>query len=111
VNEAISNLKAEARFKLNEVGFITSSVFYKYAKHEFPKLNWILAEQIYWGGTITSSELLTFMDIREAIRSAKKYKAYVMSKGMLMETAGKQDLHRKTPEQFKREINAELYFF
>lgn len=95
---------------LDEVGFITASACYSYAKKAFPELNWIYAENKYFGGDIIASSLLTFEDLETAI-AGLPYKYYVLSKNIVAETGGEADVLRRTIEDFEKQNNCKTLLF
>lgn len=111
INAALSELKRKG-YELKDVGFITTALFYKYARQAFPALNWICTAHDYYGGTISCVDLLTFSDILKAINSTKKFQAYVLSKNIISEyNLNNSDLLHEPVDSFRKKIGAELYFF
>jgi len=111
IENALSQITSRGKPDLSEVAFITSESCYNYAKEMFPKLNWILAEHIYWGGDITTCNLLTFKDIEVAIKRNNIYPLYIVSKGILWENNPKFDLMGNSLHSLLKRIKCEILFF
>lgn len=73
----------ETQNKIKKTCFILSKSVYSYAKNQYPTLNIICPEYTYYGGSITSGQLLVFEDIYRAIIMNPNFDSYVINKDMV----------------------------
>lgn len=110
IKSAMDYLKQE-NMKYTDTGFITTASCIRLAKKNFSNLNWIEAKQNYWGGNIVVCDLLTLEDIKDAIINNKKYKYYVISKGIFSESCQKKDVQGIGLADFMKENSFEILSF
>jgi hypothetical protein len=76
IEQAIKSINDRGH-SIGEAGFITSEANWLTAKKEYPDLNWMIAKNNFYGGTINCAGLLTFSDLRECIEENQKYNIYI----------------------------------
>jgi len=109
IQRALGHL-SENKTNLNKAAFITAESSYPYAKEVYPNLNWIKAPHKYFGGDITTCDLLTFADIEHAIKQNTEYTTYVLSTGMVKSGRGIYDLMNVSKDDFAKRMRKNLVF-